>query len=199
MNENWNILFIGPFIEVLVSILGDQGSLGTRSISIMASSLVFAIILEVVNVNVSNLFYEAHKGNISVDNLNVKRTLPELFNTAFTLGVMYLKILLWTLLLFVPGVIKTYEYIFVPFILAENPGIDYKDALMESQRLTEGNKMDIFNTHLSLWWIFILSTIALAIIDLTPFKIISSLVLVPIMAYEHSLNAKWYIKLKEEN
>ena len=40
--------------------------------------------------------------------------------------VMFLKnlfIFLWTLVLIIPGIIKTYEYAMVPYILSENPNI----------------------------------------------------------------------------
>ena len=43
--------------------------------------------------------------------------------------LMGLKIVLWTLLFIIPGIIKTYEYMMVPYILAEQPDIDRQTPL----------------------------------------------------------------------
>ncbi len=64
-------------------------------------------------------------------------------------------ILLWTLLLIVPGIIKAYAYRMVPYIIAENPGIGHTRALELSAAMTDGQKMDIFVLDLSFigWYI----------------------------------------------
>lgn len=56
---------------------------------------------------------------------------------------------LWTLLFVVPGIIKSYAYKMVPYILAENPNIDHKRALEISNDMTYGQKWDIFVLDLS--------------------------------------------------
>ena len=62
-------------------------------------------------------------------------------------------IFLYALLLIIPGIIKSYQYYFVPQILADNPGISPKDACDRSKLLTDGHKMDLFVLDLSfiLW------------------------------------------------
>ena len=58
--------------------------------------------------------------------------------------IMFLKSLytfLWTLLLIVPGIIKSYEYRMVPYILSENPAIDSKRAFELSKRMMDGQKI----------------------------------------------------------
>lgn len=64
-----------------------------------------------------------------------------------TVKVMFLKnlfVTLWTLLLVVPGVIKSYEYRMVPYILSENPQMYYKDALALSKQMMDGHKWAAF-------------------------------------------------------
>ena len=46
----------------------------------------------------------------------------------------WLYILLWSLLLIIPGIIKSYEYRMVPYILAENPSMDRKRALKSAEQ-----------------------------------------------------------------
>ncbi|MCL2404745.1 MAG: DUF975 family protein [Defluviitaleaceae bacterium] len=62
---------------------------------------------------------------------------------------MGLFVALWSLLLFIPGVIKAYSYSMAPFILANCPNVTARDALKLSMRMTNGHKMDLFIMHLS--------------------------------------------------
>ncbi len=63
---------------------------------------------------------------------------------------------LWSLLLIIPGIIKSYEYRMIPFILAENPDIPWRDAFAKSKQMMEGQKMDAFILDLSFFgWNFL--------------------------------------------
>lgn len=63
---------------------------------------------------------------------------------------------LWSLLFIVPGIVKSYAYFAVPFILAENPDMNYKRALQLSKDMTYGHKGDLFVMHLSfIGWILL--------------------------------------------
>ena len=56
---------------------------------------------------------------------------------------------LWTLVFIIPGIIKTYEYTCVPYILAEHPEMDYQEVLALSTQMTDGYKIEIFILALS--------------------------------------------------
>lgn len=56
---------------------------------------------------------------------------------------------LWTLLFVIPGIVKSYEYQMVPYILAENPDITKEDAFALSKRMMDGNKWNSFVLDLS--------------------------------------------------
>ena len=60
--------------------------------------------------------------------------------------------ILWTLCLIIPGIIKTYEYRMIPYLLAENPNLDSETAFSMTKEMTNGYKMDLF----ILDWSFIL-------------------------------------------
>ena len=62
---------------------------------------------------------------------------------------MNVKIFLYSLLFVVPGIIKSYEYYFVPYLLAENPQMSHERAMSLSTWMTEGEKMNIFVLELS--------------------------------------------------
>lgn len=56
---------------------------------------------------------------------------------------------LWSLLFFIPGIIKSYQWRLVPYIMSEDPTMNYKDALAESTKLMQGNKWKTFVLDLS--------------------------------------------------
>ena len=71
-------------------------------------------------------------------------------------GQMALKLLyvdviifLWGLLLVIPGIIKSYQYRFVPFILAENPQLSARQAMDLSTTMTDNDKINLFVLDLS--------------------------------------------------
>ena len=61
----------------------------------------------------------------------------------------YIEIFLWSLLFIIPGVIKTYEYALVPYLIAENPRLDIKRAKEISRQTMDGEKMNYWILQLS--------------------------------------------------
>lgn len=60
---------------------------------------------------------------------------------------------LFGLLLIIPGIIKKYEYYFVPQLLSDHPELSGKDVCELSRAMTNGRKMELFKLDLSfiLW------------------------------------------------
>ena len=55
-----------------------------------------------------------------------------------------LYIALWSLLLVIPGIVKTYSYAMTPYIMAEHPSLTANEAITESRRIMDGNKWRLF-------------------------------------------------------
>ena len=70
-------------------------------------------------------------------------------NIVLTMFLKDLYVTLWTLLLIIPGIIKELEYLMVPYILAENPGMNRKEAFAISKRMMDGEKLNAFILQLS--------------------------------------------------
>lgn len=64
-------------------------------------------------------------------------------NVAKVMFIRYIKQLLWNFTI-IGGLIKRYEYSMIPYILAEDPTIEWKDAFKISKELTRGEKKRIF-------------------------------------------------------
>ncbi|MCL2446617.1 MAG: DUF975 family protein [Oscillospiraceae bacterium] len=97
----------------------------------------------------------------------------DMFTTTFTgnylrkvggMAWMSLWAFLWSLLFFVPGIIKAIAYSMTPYILAVHPNVTATDALKLSLRMTQGHKGELFVFYLS--WIgwLLLSGLTLGIL-----------------------------------
>ncbi len=75
-------------------------------------------------------------------------------------------VFLWSLLLVIPGIIKTYEYMMIPYILAENPDIDSKEAFAMSKQMMAGNKWKAFVLELSFFGWILLSTLTCGMLSI---------------------------------
>ena len=58
-------------------------------------------------------------------------------------------IFLWSLLLFIPGIVKAYAYSMVYYVKADHPEYGWRECLDESQRLMTGHKWEKFVLDLS--------------------------------------------------
>ena len=80
-------------------------------------------------------------------------------------------IFLWSLLLLIPGIIKSFSYSMAPFILADNPELTAREALSESKKIMYGHKFDLFVLQLSffLWYLLGAITLGIAYIYIAPY------------------------------
>lgn len=70
---------------------------------------------------------------------------------------------LWSLLFIIPGIIKYYGYSMTPFIIADEPDIDFMEAIKKSQELMRGHKFRLFKLQLSFIGWFLLGALAFGI------------------------------------
>lgn len=78
---------------------------------------------------------------------------------------------LWTLLLYIPGIIKGLSYSMAFYVLADNPEMTAREALRESKEIMHGHKWELFVLELSffLWMILGLFTLGFAYIYVIPY------------------------------
>ena len=88
-----------------------------------------------------------------------------------TMLLMNVYILLWALLLIVPGIIKSYSYAMTPYILRDNPQLSFNAAIEKSMAMMEGHKMKLFLLELSFigWAILSCLTLGLGFLLLAPY------------------------------
>ena len=80
---------------------------------------------------------------------------------AYILTMLF--IILWSLLLIIPGIIKALAYSQVFYILAEQPDMTPTEAIKKSQEMMKGHKMRLFLLMLSFLGWFILGALAFGV------------------------------------
>ena len=68
-------------------------------------------------------------------------------------------IILWSMLLIIPGIIASYRYAMATYIMIDNPDMSILDCIRESKRMMQGRKAELFILHLSFLGWSILSII----------------------------------------
>ena len=107
-----------------------------------------------------------------------------------SIGLYFLTVIftmLWTLLLIVPGIIKSLSYALAPYILADNPELTANQAINRSMEMMKGHKMDLFLMWLGYMGFALLSILALGI------------PLLWLYPYYQTVMAKFYEEIKSEN
>lgn len=107
-------------------------------------------------------------------------------NVAITMFLRNIYTALWYLTI-IGGLIKTYEYRMIPYLLAENPTIKRKEAFAISKKMMKGNKWKTFVLDLSFFGWNLLSVLT--------FGLLSILYVNP---YNAATNAELYVELKEK-
>lgn len=86
--------------------------------------------------------------------------------TIVTCILQYVWVFLYTLLLIIPGIIKSFAYSLVPYILAEGTDKSAKEVLDLSEKMMSGHKMDYFVLNLSFIGWHLLAILTLGILEL---------------------------------
>jgi uncharacterized membrane protein len=109
------------------------------------------------------------------------------FSRFFTTGLLvYVYTALWTLLLFVPGIIKAISYSMTPFILKDNPELKNNACIELSMEMMKGKKWKFFLLQLSFigWILLAMLTLGIGMFWVEP--------------YIYVTKAAFYEEIKEE-
>jgi uncharacterized membrane protein len=94
------------------------------------------------------------------------------FGTTLLLNLlMTIFVLLWTLLLIIPGIIASFRYAMAWYILHDNPEIRAIDAIRQSKAMMQGYKGQLFLLYLSFigWFILCILSFGIGFLWLLPY------------------------------
>ena len=108
-----------------------------------------------------------------------------------TVKIMFFRdlyITLWSLLFVIPGIIKSYEYRMIPYILGDNPTISKAEAFRLSKEMMAGNKWRAFVLDLSFIGWDLLSVLTCGILSIFF-----------VDPYKYATDAELYLALKGDD
>lgn len=153
---------------------GDAAVTAMSSISSLASTVITIpiAIFVLVPVSIGIVKYFINAAHDTQNANDVLFPFKNRFgNVVLTNFLLSLYTFFWSLLFIVPGIIKSFEYSMIPYIMAENPAIDRKRAFEVSKALTDGNKWRIFVFGLSFigWILLSMLTCGIGVFFLDPY------------------------------
>jgi uncharacterized membrane protein len=137
--------------------------LGALALAIVIGIAIKVLLLNPLQVGGRRYFIQSAQ---YFDNRNCFRFAFDGYNWKGIIGTMFLKdlyVFLWTLLLIIPGIIKSYAYSMVPYILADNPNIGAGRAIELSNNMTRGHKFNMFVLDLSFLGWYLLGALCLGV------------------------------------
>lgn len=145
---------------------------GTVLILSMAFLLLIVTVGYAIQVGGSRFFLDGFKGDVSIGKVFSTFNREEYWPIVKTLFLTGLYTVLWTLLFIIPGIIKSYEYRMVPYILAEKPNLSANEVISRSRDITRGHKIDIFVLDLSFigWYLIGVLLCGIGVIFVAPYK-----------------------------
>ena len=182
-------------------IIGD--TVNVASVAALAAIAIIAIIIALIVVAVVIVIdafvcnpLEVGSSRFFVRNLNTKAEAKELaygydngyLNVVKTLFFKDLYTFLWSLLFIIPGIVKSYEYRMMPYILADHPDMPCKEVFAKSREMMRGNKWHAFLLDLSFIGWNILSALTLGILGVfyvNPYKNMTNAALYERLEYGH--------------
>lgn len=166
------ITMMGPSFFVEYSITGEE--------EINVVGLVFALVAYALLVVIMFIGSMAVQGIMNYGYYNVtfrlakkeSTTIDDLFEgfrkknvfRSIKVGLLTgVYIFLWSLLLVIPGIIKSFSYSMAYYILLDNPEYTASEAIKKSREMMKGHKLDLFILCLSFIGWFILGVFTLGI------------------------------------
>ena len=146
-------------------------------LALISGFAIKAFVGSQVKVGSCRFFLKYRKNHpVEIGELFKSYTDKTFINVAKVSIIKDLSIFLWTMLCIIPGIIKTYEYAAVDYILSVNPSMDYKRAFELSRKIMQGHKLELFELYISFLGWHILSVFTcglLSILYISPYMAIA--------------------------
>ena len=138
---------------------------GVASAGIIVAFLISFFVLNPIEVGTKRFFLKSLTEDTEIKELlfafdhGYKNVVKILFKRD-------IKVILWSLLFIIPGIVKSYEYRMIPYLLAENPELTEEEAFRYSRQMMYEQKLETFVLDLSFIGWDLLSGITVGIVGL---------------------------------
>ena len=162
---------------------------------LIAANLLALVITPALSVGSSRYFI----ARIDGQELGLKEGLLgrlRIWHKALWLYVMMgVRVMLWSLLLVVPGIIAAIRYSMAPYYLAEDPSLTASEAIRKSKESMNGQKMGYFMLQLSfVGWNLLITVVQLFLVDVNVVvsMVAAQFISLAVSAYMMASNAAFY-------
>lgn len=168
----WKVAILATIIYVLIqSVPSGLNAFGNRP---NAFGSIISLLVLPITIGYHRIFLLHARDEVAdIDNLFDGFINGRYLINLLTLLLMSIKIVLWSLLLIIPGIIKAFAYAMTPFILADDEfkDVEYDQAIQLSIKMMDGHKLDLFMLGLSfiLWGLLVAITAGIAILYVGPY------------------------------
>lgn len=159
---------------------------GGISLAVIIGVLIRIFVLNPVEVGAHRFFRKnvpAGTGRLSA----LKEGFTQYGRVFLTLFLRDLFTWLWSLLFVIPGIIKSYSYRMVPYIVKDEPGLSPREVINRSREMMRGNKWGAFVMDLSFLGWYILGALTFGVLNVFW-----------VDPYYQNSKAALYVKLKGE-
>lgn len=158
MRNNWGLAIIVFLVYCLIN-----SALSATGIGALAAGLL--------NVGISAFFLAAVRSE-KIGFENFFNGITDFIGTKFvSMLLVQIYTMLWALLFYIPGIVKSYSYAMTPYILLDKPELSATEAITESRMMMDGHKMELFLLDLSFigWILLSLLTCGLLFFYVAPY------------------------------
>jgi uncharacterized membrane protein len=157
LTGKWNACALMTLIVAALSgtvgiVFGNRGPF-----SFMASPLSL-LVGAPLNLGVTAIYLKLHDGK-GFEYEEIFQGFRDFTRAVVASLLISLYVMLWSLLLIVPGIIAALGYGMTYFILVENPGMPATEAMRQSKRMMNGHKTELLMLGLSFIGWFVLSVL----------------------------------------
>lgn len=173
--------------------------LGTVLVLMLISFVVNVLIVNVIEVGACRFYLLGQDGQmVSAGELLWGFRSGNYWNLVKIMLVRDVKVVLWALLLVIPGIVKSFEYRMIPYLLAEEPSMSSGEVFAASRQMMTGNKWKAFVLDLSFLGWEIGADIVGNILRLVPLlgKLLAKLPKLLVAPYIDATGAELYKVLK---
>lgn len=182
LKGNWAPAVVATIVYLVIVLAISGGQSGVEMLlpstpavlgSVFGAGLLLSILvlypMEIGYANSTRVLYEDGDNKLTSNIFNIG--FKNYLHNVWGYFLMMVFVLLWSLLLFIPGIIMAFAYAMTPYILVENPEMKAIDAIRKSRSMMKGHKFDLFYLELSFigWILLSILTLGIGLLWLVPY------------------------------
>ena len=194
LKDNWGIAILAAFIASTFGALGGSTSSFTVKeevdfsklsaltleeilavLAVFGGIIIFGLVASVIISSFIAIGYAQFNLDL-VDGCSPKISVMfskgnQIFTSICANVLVFIRVFFGFLLFVIPGIVASYRYALVNYVIADNPGISAREALKMCKEMMKGKKLRLFFFGLSFfgWALLVVLTLGIAAIWVIPY------------------------------